>query len=46
MSLDSLFDVMHAEVIAVRIAIAQRRDDLPTRAELLAKLAVYEEFGR
>ena len=33
-------------VQAARIALAQRRDDRLTEAELLAVLAVYEEFGR
>ena len=34
------------QVQAARIAVAQRRDDLLTEAELITVLGVYEEFGR
>jgi hypothetical protein len=41
-----LIDQAREQVQAARIALAQRRDDLLTEAELLAMLDVYEEFGR
>jgi len=44
--LEELFGRMEEEVLSLRIGVAQRRDDLPNEAELIAKLEVYAEFGR
>jgi len=44
--MDELFDALHAEVLALRIEVAQRRDDILNEAEMLAILKVYSEFGR
>ncbi len=41
-----LFDALHAEVLALRIEVAQQRDSIPNEAEMLAMLEVYSEFGR
>ena len=41
-----LFDALHAEVLAMRIEVAQQRDGIPNEAEMLAILEVYNEFGR
>lgn len=41
-----LVEGFRAKVRDMRIAIAQRRDDRLTEVELMAKLAVYNEFGR
>ena len=41
-----LLDELRAEIQAMRIQVAQKRDDALTEAELIAMLEVYEEFGR
>ena len=43
---EELFDQLREEVLALRIAVAQRRDGMLSEAELIAMLEVYEEFGR
>ena len=43
---DEAFDALRAEVLALRIEVAQRRDSIPNEAEMLAMLEVYSEFGR
>lgn len=42
-SIDQAWEQM---LLSIRIKLAQRHDDLPTDAELAAKLDVYAEFGR
>ena len=44
--MDEMFDALHAEVLAMRIEVAQQRDIIPNEAEMLAALEVYSEFGR